>query len=58
MADFGKAIKLLSECESDTLKQTLADVADRAEELAAIQQKQVFSLIKNVTMLLFEETLS
>ena len=43
LADFSKALKLLSQCESGALKQTLSDVADRAEELAAKQQKQVFS---------------
>lgn len=43
LADFSKAIKLLSQCESGTLKQALGDIADRAEELSAIQQKQVLS---------------
>ena len=45
LSDFSKALKLLSECESGTLKQALSDTADRAEELSAIQQKQVPSLI-------------
>jgi len=34
-------MKLLSQCESGTLKQALGDIADRAEELSANQQKQV-----------------
>jgi len=41
LADFSKAIKLLSQCESGTLNQALGDIADRAEELSAMQQKQV-----------------
>ena len=41
LADFSKALQLLSQCESGRLKQALADVADRAEELSAKQQKQV-----------------
>jgi hypothetical protein len=38
LADFRKAIKLLSQCESGTLKQALSD---HIEELSAIRQKQV-----------------
>ncbi|KAG0578214.1 hypothetical protein M758_4G005700 [Ceratodon purpureus] len=52
LADFSKALKLLSQCESGALKQTLSDVADRAEELAAKQQKQGLDLL-----LTFEEPL-
>lgn len=46
LADFGKAIQLLSQCESGSLKQALADIGDRADELSAIQQKQVLILIE------------
>lgn len=47
LADFGKAVKLLSECESGALKKALADVGDRADELSAKQQKQVHTLNEN-----------
>jgi len=52
LADFGKAVKLLSECESGALKKALADVGDRADELSAKQQKQGLELLLN-----FEEPL-
>lgn len=52
LADFGKAIQLLSQCESGSLKQALADIGDRADELSAIQQKQGLELL-----LQFEEPL-
>jgi sorting nexin-1/2 len=52
LADFSKAIKLLSQCETGALKQALGDIADRAEELSANQQKQGLELL-----LQFEEPL-
>lgn len=45
LADFSKALKLLSQRETGALKQALGDIADRAEESSANQQKQVLNRI-------------